>query len=115
MLRPTPPPRWPGTPAPARHRVRFLRARDRRRHGAANVLRLISRRALQRVVRPKRRGISMRSAAFFGLGLGFALAVSAGPAAAQALGPAEIASCLCMRRAVDALAADMNAKKQGLG
>lgn len=36
------------------------------------------------------------------------------PAAAQALGPAEVANCLCLRRTVDALATDMAARQQGL-
>jgi multidrug resistance efflux pump len=53
----------------------------------------------------------MRKAALFGIGLGLLPAL---PVAAQALGPAEIASCLCLRRTVDALSADMAARQQAL-
>ena len=56
----------------------------------------------------------MLRAGSFGIGLGFSLSAIALPAAAQALGPAEIANCLCLRRTVDALGADMSAKQQGL-
>lgn len=57
----------------------------------------------------------MRALCSAALGICFGIGI-AGNAAAQAppLAPAEIASCLCMHRAVDALGADMAAKQQAL-
>lgn len=58
----------------------------------------------------------MRTAALYGLAFCLALCAAVGSAAAQALplGPAEIGACLCLRRTVDALGADMAAKQQAL-
>lgn len=56
----------------------------------------------------------MRSVASGALGLCLAFSMGAAPVAAQSLPPAEIAACLCLRRATDALGSEMAAKQQGL-
>lgn len=52
--------------------------------------------------------------ALHALGLCLAAGAAAAPAVAQSVPPAEIAACVCLRRAVDALSAEMTAKQQGL-
>jgi hypothetical protein len=56
----------------------------------------------------------MRRLALHVLGLCLAVCTTVGSAAAQSVPPDEIATCVCLRRAVDALGAEMTAKQQGL-
>src|SRR5690242_2880440 len=56
----------------------------------------------------------MRRLALHALGACLAAGTAVAPAVAQSVPPAEIAACVCLRRAVDALGAEMTAKQQAL-